>query len=211
MSINKKCIIRLSRYKNALHNFQKLGFVKVFSDNLGDAVGVTAAQVRKDFSLFGITGHRRGGYIIDELVEKLNNILGTNEMQNVIVVGAGNLGTALLNYKRFEKDGIKIIAAFDIDPSKVKKTTDVPVLSLEELSSFIKKNNVKVGIIAVPEIAAQQVFDIMESAGIKGFLNFTPVRFRVQNDDVFINNVNLAIELENVIYYATANLETTTA
>jgi redox-sensing transcriptional repressor len=116
--INKKCILRLLRYKNALHRFDGLGFVKIFSDNLADAVGVTASQVRKDFSLFGISGNKRGGYQIDALLEKLNGLMGKNETQKVVIVGGGHIGTALMKYKGFEKEGIKIVACFDIDPTK---------------------------------------------------------------------------------------------
>ncbi|MFA6216878.1 MAG: redox-sensing transcriptional repressor Rex [Candidatus Omnitrophota bacterium] len=200
MITNKNCIIRLSRYKNALYRLRTLGFIKVFSDNLADAIGVMPSQVRKDFSIFGISGNKRGGYQVDELIEKLNNILGKNEIQKVVIVGAGNIGTALMKYKGFEKEGIKLMAVFDIDSLKFNKTVDVPVLPLEQLPDFIKKNKIRIGIIAVPDIAAQQILDSMVSAGIKGILNFAPIRLRGPADCV-INNVNLELELENVIYF----------
>jgi len=199
--MNKKCIIRLLRYKNALHRLNTLGFVKVFSDNLADAVGVTATQVRKDFSLFGISGNKRGGYQIDALIEKLNGLMGKDELQEVVIVGGGNIGTALMKYKGFEKEGIKIVACFDIDPSKYqKKEKEVAVMALEELKDFVKSRKIKIGIIAVPEIAAQQVLDHMLAAGIKGIVNFAPIRLRGSADCV-INNVNLVLELETVIYF----------
>jgi redox-sensing transcriptional repressor len=198
----KKCIIRLLRYKNALHRLSDLGFVRVFSDNLADAVGGTATQVRKDFSLFGISGNKRGGYQIALLLEKLNHLLGKGELQKVVVVGAGNIGTALLKYKGFEKDGIRIAACFDIDPSKFSKAADkdVPILALEGFRDFVKQQKIKIGIIAVPEIAAQQVFDMMYTSGVKGVLNFAPIRLKVPADCV-INNVNLVLELETVISF----------
>ena len=201
--VNKKCISRLSRYRKTLFRFQELGFVKVFSDTLGEAVGVTASQVRKDFSLFGISGNKRGGYKIDQLIDKLQNILGKDEDQKVIVVGLGNIGNALIKYKGFEKEGIKVVAGFDIDPTKINKKADVPLLPLEEMEDFVRQNQIEVGIIAVPDIAGQQVFDAMIAAGIKGFLNFAPIRYQ-NADDVIINNVNLQIELENVIYFVNA-------
>ncbi|MFB3895321.1 MAG: redox-sensing transcriptional repressor Rex [bacterium] len=202
-STSKNAIIRLSRYKNALYRLKLLGFVKVFSDNLADAVGVKPSQVRKDFSLFGISGNKRGGYLIDELINKLNTILGKNETQKVVIVGAGHIGTALMKYKGFEKEGIKIIAAFDIDPAKYQKQAEVPILPLEELKEVIQKHQIRIGIIAVPDIAAQQAADLMLAAGIKGILNFAPIRLRGPEESV-INNVNLEIELENVIYFANA-------
>lgn len=198
---NKKCVIRLLRYKNALHRLHNLGFVKVFSDNLADAVGVTASQVRKDFSLFGICGNRRGGYQIEVLLEKLNHILGKSEQQKVIIVGGGNIGAALMKYRGFEKEGVKIAACFDIDPAKYgRKEGDIPILPLEVLKDFSRENHVRIGIIAVPDIAAQQVLDLMVAAGIKGIVNFAPIRLRAASDCI-INNVNLVLELETVIYF----------
>ena len=200
MKTNKNCVIRLSKYKNALNRLQALGFVKVFSDNLADAIGVTASQVRKDFSIFGISGNKRGGYKIEELIEKINNILGKNELNKVIIVGAGKLGMALLKYKGFEKEGIKIVASFDIDPAKQMDDSDVPVLPLEKLNDFVRKNSIRIGIIAVPDMAAQSVADSMFLAGIKGILNFAPIRLKSPEDKV-LNNVNLEVELENLIYF----------
>lgn len=203
MLINKNCVIRLSRYKNALHRLKTLGFIKVFSDNLADAVGVTASQVRKDFSIFGISGNKKGGYLIDALIENLNNILGKNVVQKVIIVGAGNIGMALMKYKGFEKEGIKIAAAFESANNKLKNIGDIQVLPVDQLKDFIKNNEIKIGIIAVPDIAAQQVLDLMVEGGIKGVLNFAPIRLRAPEDCV-INNVNLELELENVIYFVNA-------
>jgi redox-sensing transcriptional repressor len=203
MSTNKNCIIRLSRYKNALYRFKNLGFVKVFSDNLADAVTVTSAQVRKDFSLFGITGNKRGGYQIDSLIERLNTILGKNEINKVVIIGLGNIGQALLNYKGFEKENIKISAVFDIDPAKQKKSADVPILPIEQLKDFVKTNNIYIGVIAVPEIAAQNALDKLIEAGIKGILNFAPIALKAPEQCV-LNNVNLELELENVIYFVNA-------
>jgi len=200
MITNKNCIIRLSRYKNALYRLRDLGFVKVFSDNLADAIGVTASQVRKDFSLFGITGNRKGGYEIASLLEKLGGILGKDRVERVIIVGAGHLAYALMHYRGFEKEGIKIEAAFDIDPLKFAKNAQIPVLPMEEMKDFVVSNNVKVGVLAVPEIGAQRAADTMFAAGIKGILNFAPLRLKAPNDCT-INNVNLEIELENLVYF----------
>jgi redox-sensing transcriptional repressor len=197
---NRNCIIRLSRYKSALNRFKALGFVKIFSDYLADAVGVTPAQVRKDFSLFGIYGNKRGGYQIDSLLEKLNNILGKNETHKVVLAGAGNLGSALLKYKNFEKEGIRIEAAFDIDPAKQNAKLPIPVLPLNVMEEYVKKNDIRIGIICVPDIAAQQTFDLMAKAGIKGVLNFSPIQLKAP-PECAVSDVNLAEELENLIYF----------
>ncbi len=200
MITNKNCIIRLSRYRNALVRFKALGFIKIFSDYLADAVDGTSAQVRKDFSLFGISGNKRGGYQIDALIGKLNIILGKNEIEKVVLVGAGQLGSALIRYKSFEKEGIKIVAAFDIDPAKINAKASTPVLRIDELTKYIQKNAIRIAILSVPDIAAQQTLDILIKAGIKGVLNFAPIAIKGSNDCI-INNVNLAVELENLIYF----------
>lgn len=175
MTTNKNCIIRLSRYKNALVRFKSLGFIKIFSEYLADAVGGTSAQVRKDFSLFGISGNKRGGYQIDALIAKLNSILGKNEVQKVVLVGAGQLGSALMRYNTFEKEGIHIVAAFDIDPAKLNAKSATPILPIDEMARFIQHNAVKIAILSVPDSAAQQTLDILIRAGIKGVLNFAPI------------------------------------
>ncbi|MCU0609604.1 MAG: redox-sensing transcriptional repressor Rex [Chitinispirillaceae bacterium] len=196
----KNCILRLSRYKNELYRFKELGFIKIFSEYLAEAIGVTSAQVRKDFSLFGISGNKRGGYNIDALIEKLNAILGKNQIQKVIVVGAGNLGSALLKYKGFEKQGIKIDAAFDIDRAKSSQKSPVPIHPVTGLEAFIRQNGIRIAILCVPEVAAQATFDSLVRAGIKGVLNFSPIQIK-NPGACFIANVNLEEELENLIYF----------
>jgi redox-sensing transcriptional repressor len=202
-AMNRKCILRLSRYRNALRRLKSLGFVKVFSGNLADAAGVTSSQVRKDFSLFGITGNRRGGYHVDELIDRIGNILGKNELQKVVIVGMGNIGKALMRYRGFESGGIKIIAGFDNDPTRFNASAEVPVLPLEEFRPYINSNGVKIAILAVPDMAAHQVSELMIAAGIKGILNFAPIQLRGA-DDVVISSINLEVELENLIYFVNA-------
>ncbi len=197
---NRSCIIRLSRYRNALLKLKSLGFVRVFSENLADATSVSAAQVRKDFSIFGVRGNRRGGYQIDQLIRQLNEILGKDKVHSFILVGAGNLGRALLRYEGFAKNGIEVVAGFDIDPAKIVSDGETPVLPLEELEGYIKENNIEFGIITVPDYAAQQVSQLMIRAGIKGILNFAPMRLKVPEGCV-ISNMNLETELENIIYF----------
>ena len=197
---NKNDIIRLSRYRNALIRLRALNFVKVFSDNLADATGVSAVQVRKDFSAFDISGNRRGGYEVDELIKRLNKILDKDTIHKFIEVGAGNLGKALLRYPGFAKSGIKIVACFDADPAKYDRDAEIPVLPIEELDDFVRKHQVRFGIISTPDVAAQQVLVRMISSGIKGILNFASIYLRGPQDCV-INNVNLESEIENIVYF----------
>jgi len=200
---NRSCIIRLSRYKNALNRLKGLNFVRVFSDNLADAAGVTAAQVRKDFSLFGITGNRRGGYKVEELADQLNRILGKNQLHEFIVIGVGNIGRALLHYPGFERSGIDVAAGFDIDPAKYNPQSQPPVLPLEQLGELIKTRDIKLAILAVPDYAAQQVLELVLSAGIKGVLNFAPICLKAPPGCI-VNNINLETEIENLIYFINA-------
>lgn len=201
--MNKVYILRLSNYLAALKKLKSMGFIKVFSENLADAVGVAASQVRKDFSLFGISGHKKGGYYIDVLVEKISAILGKDRVNEVIIVGAGHIGMALMRYRGFEKEGIKIVAAFDNHEPLHSSSGEIPVLAMEKLAAFVKKRNIKTAIVAVPESAAQGVMEALLSAGIKGVLNFAPLRLRVP-EDVVVNNVDLRLELDNVLYFVNA-------
>lgn len=201
---NRSCIIRLSRYKNALNRLRTLNFVRVFSDNLADAAGVTAAQVRKDFSLFGITGNRRGGYKVADLADQLNKILGKEQLQEFVLIGVGNIGRALLHYPGFERSGINITAGFDIDPAKYAPEGKPPVLPLERLAEFVKHHSITLAIMAVPDYAAQQVLGLLLSAGIKGVMNFAPICLKAPSGCI-VNSINLETELENLIYFVNAN------
>jgi len=183
-----------------LKRFKSLGLVKVFSDNIADPLGISASLVRKDFGMFGISGSQKGGYTIDSVLDKINEVLGSNEIQQVIIVGAGRIGEALMSYKGFHKDGIKIVAGFDIDLKKIRKSGDVPVKPIEELDEFVKEHNISVAIMAVPDIAAQQTLEILKSADIKGILNFTPVKFK-SSDEFIVNNFIIENELVNLIYF----------
>jgi redox-sensing transcriptional repressor len=203
MPTSKNVILRLSKYKNALHRLKSLGFVKIISSYLGDAVGVASTQVRKDFSLFGVSGNKRRGYQVDALIHKLNDILGKNEVQPVIVAGAGRIGNALLRYRTFERQGIKLVAAFDTDPAKQCADGPSPVYPLERMADVVRQCHARIGIVAVPEEAAQPVCDQMVVAGIRGVLNFAPLTLRAPAD-VVISNVSLELELESVIYFVNA-------
>lgn len=177
------------------------GVEKVFSYTLAEDAGVTPDQVRKDFSEFNIRGNKRGGYILSELLDNMEKIFHRNIDHNLILIGYGNLGLALSKYSRFIKSNMKIIAAFDIDPSKHRqKTSDIPVYKMNVLKEIITRYRVYVAIIAVPEISAREVADELISYGIKGIVNFAPVQLKVPQD-VVINNINMSDEIESVIYY----------
>ena len=201
----KKNIKRLLLYRLCLLKFKEMGFKKVFSYNLGHEAGVSAEQIRKDFSHFGIKGNKKGGYELEHLLDKLNYIFKRNEQQRVIIVGMGNMGRALShNDCGFTEQKQYIVAGFDIDPVKIKKTYNIPVYHMNRLSEIINENDIKIAILAVPSISAQEVCANLVESGIKGIMNFSPVILQVP-DSVTVNNVNLCDELEWVMYMAVSS------
>jgi redox-sensing transcriptional repressor len=183
-----------------------MGVEKVFSYTLANETGVTPDQVRKDFSEFGIKGNKRGGYEINELLDIMENLFHRNKDHNIVLIGMGNLGLALSKYSKFVQRNMNIVATFDIDPFKQKIRSDITVYSMSRLKEIIDRFRVKVAILAVPEISAQEVADELVRHGIKGIVNFAPVLLKVP-PDVIINNVNLCDELESVIYYVHKQLK----
>lgn len=200
MNTNKEFVSRLLKYRNVIMNLKKLGIVKVFSDNLGDASGTTSSQVRKDFSQLEITGNKRGGYNIDHLIEKLNSVLGENTSHKVIIVGCGNIGRAMIEFNGYHNSSLEIVAGFDTSQSIINEDAAVPVYPIEKMTDYIKEHSIKVGIIAVPESAATEIYEKMVEAGIKGVLNFARVHIR-EIDGTFINTVNIELQIENLFYF----------
>jgi redox-sensing transcriptional repressor len=197
--LNKSTILRLARYLRVLQKLKSLGFIKVFSNNLGDAIGVTPAVVRKDFSIISMPGNKRGGYNIDKLIEQLNSVLGKDQSHDVIIAGCGRIGSALMEYKEFTKDGIRLLAGFDADPARIGSRTSIPIYDIKEMPEFIRSHRITVGIIAVPDTAAAQILEMMIAAGIQGVLNFAPVELK-GGGGCLILNVNIGLEIENLFY-----------
>jgi redox-sensing transcriptional repressor len=195
----KNSLKRIFLYRACLVRLRLMGVEKVFSYTLANETGVTSEQVRKDFSEFGIKGNKRGGYNINDLLEKMENIFHRNKDHNIVLIGMGNLGLALSKYNKFVQRNMNIVATFDIDPFKQKQRSDLPIYSMDRLKEIVNRFRVKVAILAVPEISAQEVADELIRHGIKGFVNFAPVLLKVPQD-IIINNVNLCDELESVIY-----------
>lgn len=205
MNVGKN-IIRLLRYRMALLKMQDLGIDITYSYNLGREIGVTPEQVRKDFSQFGIKGKRKGGYKINELLFTINGIFRKNELQQVILVGLGNIGNAMMQYRGFSKIMIQIVAGFDIDPAKYKKKFAIPVYPMEKLEERVKELGVMTAVLAVPAQAAQEVCNRLVGAGIKGILCFAPIHLKVP-PHVTINTICISHELEYLIYKTIRKME----
>ncbi len=201
VDIPKKAIYRLSIYHRCLQKLHSNGVDTVSSTTLARAAGVKSAQLRKDLAYFGQFGTRGLGYPVEILSNIIRDTLHREHLQPVILVGAGNLGCALLRYHGFEKEGFEVVAAFDANPLATRaRGIAVPVFPDAELEKFIAANSVKLAILCVPVEFAQAVVNRLVSAGIQGVLNFSPIVLEV-SADVTVNNVDLALELEHLSYF----------
>ena len=199
--IPRKTIYRLSMYLRCLHRLDSNAIRTVSSDALAKGAGVKPTQLRKDLTFVGQFGTRGLGYDVKILSQQISDLLGTNSLQPVILVGVGNLGSALLTYRGFQQEGFEIIAAFDLDPARKRgKAGSPPIHSMEMMPKLIQERTVRMAILTVPAVAAQEVANQLVVAGVTGILNFAPIVLSVP-EDVTVNNVNLAIELENLSYF----------
>ncbi len=199
--IPRKTIYRLSLYSRCLARLKDNKIQTVSSEMLAKVAAVKPTQLRKDLTYLGQFGTRGLGYDVIELSKRISDELGTSRLQPVILVGVGHLGLALLSYRGFEKEGFEIVAAFDIDPNrKREKQLTQPVLEMTDLGEFVRQNKIKMAILSVPAAAAQEVTNLLVGCGITGILNFAPLVLHVP-EEVMVNNVNLAIELENLSYF----------
>lgn len=194
---------RLSLYLRELEALARGGSETISSRELGRALGLTDAQVRKDLAYFGQFGHPGIGYRIDEVVRRIRRILGTDKTWNAGLVGLGNLGQALSAYKGFSARGFRLVAVFDSDHSKLGRPISalpgVVVQGIGELSETVASRNIRLGIVAVPADAAQPVADALVSAGVRGILNFAPTALIVP-PHVALTAVDLAVQLEQLSF-----------
>lgn len=199
--IPRKTIYRLSVYLRCLARLKDNEIQTVSSEALAKVAGVKPTQLRKDLACFGQFGTRGLGYDVAELSRVLSHELGTTSLQPVVLVGVGNLGLALLSYRGFEREGFEIVAGFDADPRRQRnKKLKQRIMGMAELPGFVAEHRVRMAVLTVPAAAAQAVANDLVRAGITGILNFSPIVLSV-SEDIMVNNVNLAIELENLSYF----------
>jgi redox-sensing transcriptional repressor len=222
-SIPNPAVRRLSLYLRQLEVFRRKGRKTISSKQLGESLGQTDAQVRKDLAYFGQFGHPGIGYRVEELIARVRHILGTDKTWNVLLIGAGNLGRALMAYNGFDAKGFRLVAVFDADPAKVGKRQgpfaqslpqDAPsgdaktpapakrsftIQALSELKETVEKQTIRLAILAVPADAAQEVAALVVAAGVRGILNFAPVSINVPQD-IALNAVDLAVQLEQLSF-----------
>jgi redox-sensing transcriptional repressor len=191
---------RLSLYLRELSSRLESGEQTVSSKSLGRSLGLTDAQVRKDLALFGQFGHPGRGYAIAELIDSLRKIMGRDRAWRVCVVGAGNIGRALVSYDRFRREGFEIVAVFDGDGSlSGREVGGIPVRAMPDLAAVVAAERINLGIIAVPREGAQQVADALVAAGVRGILNFAPRRIEVR-EGIGIVSVDFTVALEQLAF-----------
>ena len=201
IKIPKATAKRLPLYYRYLLLLNDEGKDKVSSTELAEAVQVDSASIRRDFSYFGALGKRGYGYDVKNLLSFFKKILNQDTLTNVALVGVGNLGQALLNYNFKRSNNIRISCAFDINPEITGKIMQgVPVYSMEEMKKQIADQQIRIAILTVPQSTAQKTADEMIEAGIKGIMNFTPIRLSAPSG-VRVQNVDLATELQTLIYF----------
>ena len=201
--ISESTIRRLSHYYRVLEEVEAEGKRMISSHRLAEREGITSAQVRKDLSYFGSFGRRGLGYNVAHLRQEIRAILGLDRRWRVAVVGAGNIGSALLAYRGFETQGFDVVAVFDRDPSRIgQKLGAIEIQDAAKLPAVAAQRGVDIGVIATPLRAAQEVADMFVAAGVRGILNFAPRKLFVPAH-VALRTVDMTMEFESLSFALT--------
>lgn len=198
--ISQAVIARLPRYYRYLGDLEAEGIERISSGELSRIMHVTASQIRQDFNNFGGFGQQGYGYNVQYLYREIGNILGIDRTHNMILIGAGNLGQALVNYMNFRNRGFHFKAAFDVNPELVgKELNGIRVFDISELDSIIKKENIDIAVLTIPRTAAIDVSERLVENGIKAIWNFAHTDLHVP-EDVQVENVHLSDSLMKLAY-----------
>ena len=188
MKLSKNTIERLCQIFGALHNFEEQGVDFISSRDLAKSIGATEYTVRKDISLLDITGFTRKGYAVTSLKEKLGEKLYLTKKRKACIIGLGRLGTALLDYEKFQEDGFEVVAGFDCSINKIERIrTNIDIFPVSQLEDIIKQRAIELGIITVPGEFSQEIADRLSKAGVKGILNFSPVKVIVPKTIIHVD------------------------
>ena len=198
-NISLSVIKRLPKYYRYLESINEKGIIRVSSKELSDITGLTASQIRQDLNHFGCFGQQGYGYNVKELIDELSKIIGVDKDYKLILVGYGNIGHALYQYKSFSDLGYEFEAVFDKEAA-VLSDSDLEVRSVDTLGEFLADNKIDIGIIATPKEVAQEVADVLCEGGVKGIWNFSPVDLKVSNG-VVIESVHLDESLFTLTYF----------
>ena len=194
-------IERLPQYLRALAHLEASGIDVISSQQLGELLQVTPAQIRKDLSYFGRFGKQGRGYGISHLLERLRSILGLDRTWNVAVVGIGRLGRSIISYPGFEPEGFRVVCAFDADKSLVgQMAAGLEIHDIADFKEIAERERVQIAIVAVPAAVAQDVIDHLVAAGIKAVLNYAP-KSAITPPDVRVRSVDPVVALQSMTYY----------
>jgi redox-sensing transcriptional repressor len=192
---------RLSFYLRCLRHLQELGIKRVSSQELAQRYHLSATQIRKDLAQFGEFGIRGVGYEVDELADHLSSLMGLDSEHRLVIVGMGNLGTALAQYLGFNYGAFRVVAGVDKDPAKVgREIAGFKVRHASELPDIVQESGAEIGVLAVPAEAAQENYEALAATGIKAVLNFAPVRVK-RIEGALLKNVDLRINLEELAFF----------
>ena len=198
--ISMAVIKRLPKYHRYLNELMNNDVDRISSKELSEKIGFTASQIRQDLNCFGDFGQQGYGYNVKALYNEISNILGLNREYRAVIIGAGNIGQAIANYNQFRKLGFTIEGIFDANPKLLGiQIRDVAIQDIDELESFLERNQIDIGIICVPKVNAQKVADKLISKGVKGIWNFAPIDLNTP-DDVTVENVHLSESLLTLVY-----------
>jgi len=192
---------RLPVYLRAFQRLAEKGVLNTSSQELGEMIGISAAQIRKDISQFGEFGKQGTGYSIPFLIERLRDILNVDRVWDMAIVGMGDIGHALAHYNGFANRGFQVSAVFDNDPKKIgQKVGDFEVFSTAVMIEKIKQQKIKIAALTVPASAAQEIADQLVKAGVKAILNYAPISLNVP-DDVHVQYIDPVTHLQRMTYY----------
>lgn len=201
MNISNKVMSRLTRYRALLTEYFPKDKTHVFSHDLAAMIGLSASQIRRDLMCLGYFGVPRYGYEISELVKHINEVLDASKIHHVAVIGAGNLGRALMTFLESRRATLKIVAAFDDDPAKTNRVYNgVPCYLMDQVEEVVKREDIRIAILCVPGPVAQRVADRLVKIGVKGILNFAPVPIRIPVG-VALEEIDLTSALERVAFF----------
>lgn len=192
---------RLPIYLRALQRLAEKGVRNTSSQELGEMIGISAAQIRKDISQFGEFGKQGTGYSIPFLIERLQGILKVNRVWDVIIVGMGDMGHALARYNGFVNRGYQVTMLFDNDPAKIgRKVGDLEIFGMDTMVEKVKESRIKIAMLTVPASSAQEVAEQLVKAGVKAILNYAPIHLNVPRD-VQVQHIDPATHLQRMTYY----------
>jgi len=193
--ISVAVIRRLPRYFRYLYDLIRLDIKRISSKELSERMDITASQIRQDLNCFGGFGQQGYGYNVSSLYDEIGHILGVDRRFTCVLFGAGNMGNALANYENFQRRGFDITAIFDVDPEKIGMLINhIPVLSLENMETYVKSNHVDIAILTVPNRSMSDITKRIIATGIKGIWNFSPTDLKL-GDDIVVETVHLSDSL----------------